>query len=91
MDELDRRRVYARGYNAGRKGAWPDHRPPKPPDDMVRELFIALQGLRDAVDSEIATFDQDDPFVEKLGQWVDKSDLAFERVGRWLCSQPTAE
>lgn len=81
------KRAYSRGFNAGRKGAWPLHRPPVPLNEDVKELMEALRALRDGVDSELATLCPDDEWVERLGPLVDQADHAFERIGEWLSAK----
>lgn len=76
---------YSRGYNAGRAGKWPAHRPPSPPDEAVRKLMAALTGLRDAVDSYLATSDPDDPELEAWFGWhIDATDEAMRVITLWL-------
>lgn len=82
--ELLRRRDYARGYNAGRRGSWPDHRPPTPPDEIVAAFMDATMKLRNAVDGELATLDGGDEWTKRLGPLVDAVDEQFIAIGRWL-------
>lgn len=80
----DHKRGYSKGYAAGRRGAWPLHRPPTPPHEAVRKLMDAAMGLRNAVDTHIAMLSEDDEFVQELGPLVDDVDAAFEEIGKWL-------
>lgn len=81
----DEKLAYGRGYNAGRKGGWPEHRPPMPPDELCRKVIAALRALRDGIDSELAKFSEDDEIVQKLGALVDDADTVFVEIGNWLC------
>lgn len=80
----DYKRGYSRGYWAGSRGAWPDHLPPAPPDDLIAELMAAAHKLRDAVDGELATLDKDDPWQTALGDGVDAVDEAMTAISSWL-------
>ncbi len=71
---------YGRGYTAGRKGFWPDHRPPTPPGYVTGALVRALRRLRDAVDSTLATFDPEDEIVTELGPLMDEATEALQKV-----------
>lgn len=84
------RRLYGRGYNAGVNGRWPEHRPPRPPDENVAAILKAAQELRDGVDGEIAMFDEHDPIAKKLGPLIDALDDELVKVRRWLVSPETA-
>jgi hypothetical protein len=76
--------AYSRGYNAGRKGVWPEHRPPMPPDETCRKVLEALRALRDGVDSELAKFDEHDEICMVLGPLIAQVDDVFEEIGDWL-------
>lgn len=76
--------AYGRGYNTGSRGRWPDHRPPKPPDEIISALMQAAQKLRDGVDCELATLDSDDEWTQRLGPLIDALDEQFMRVGKWV-------
>lgn len=78
------KRAYRRGYNARVHGNWPSHKPPTPPTPIVRNLMLALRGLRDSVDAACATFEPDDPFVLELNAPIDTADKALEAVTTWL-------
>lgn len=78
------KRAYGRGYNTGSRGAWPLHRPPRPPDEQIASLLDTLQKLRDGVDGFIATLDEDDDINLELGVLVDQADAAMRDVGEWL-------
>lgn len=85
----DEQRAYARGYQRGAK--WPDHKPPTPPDRVLRSLVRSLRELRDVVDSELATFGSDDPIEDRLGPLVESADKALAELGAWLKSQELEE
>lgn len=78
--------AYGRGYNAGAR--WPLHKPPYPPDPLVRELMESLRELRDTCDAFRATLEQDDPFGADLEPAIDRADAALISVGRWLKELP---
>ena len=80
----DLRRAYSKGYNAGSRGAWPDHRPPMPPDEVTSRIVEAALALRNAVDGEIACFLDDEPVVEAVGPRIDALDEALAGLGRWV-------
>jgi hypothetical protein len=84
----EEQRAYSRGYNAGRRNAWPDHLPPAPPDPVIRRLMAAMKMLRDDVDHMLATgiLDESDPVSLKLGAAVDECDAAAAAVTEWLKS-----
>jgi len=76
------RRAYQRGY--ARNHRWPEHRPPTPPDPLVRDLMEAATFLRDTVDNFCALLEPEDEWVEKLGPGIDRLDEAMTRLGLWL-------
>ena len=78
------RRAYYRGYAAGSRGRWPDHRPPLPPHDLIRRLMQAAQQLRDDCAAGCATFDPDDEFTRLLAPSIDAMDEAMAAVTEWL-------
>lgn len=84
MPTTPEQRAYARGYNAGAKKAWPEHKPPLPPDPLIAEMMKAAIALRDAVDGEMATFDEGDEMAERLYAKVDALDEAMRRLTLWL-------
>lgn len=77
-------RGYARGYEARRRDAWPEHRPPTPPDARVAALLKAAIDLRDATDAGCATFDPVDEFVVTLNSAIDALDAELRRWAEWL-------
>ena len=78
------RMTYGKGYNAGKRGSLPDHRPPVPPHEVIASLMTALRNLRDKADSACAMLDPEDEFVQKLGPGIDEADAALSAVSRWL-------
>lgn len=84
-DKLAERRAYARGYSRGAR--WPEHRPPAPPEPIVAHLMAAATRLADAVDGELATLLEDDPWQQKLGNPMDDLRAAMVQVTRWLKQQ----
>ena len=78
----EEKRAYGRGYNA--RNRWPEHRPPCPPNEIVAGLMEAIRKLRDAVDSYLATIDEDDELQDMLGPAIDDVDCAMVKLSRWL-------
>lgn len=76
--------AYARGYNKASQKGWPAHKPPLPPDPIVAEMMAAAKALRDAVDAEMATFEEGDEMAERLYAPVDALDAAMRRLTLWL-------
>ena len=74
--------AYQRGYAAGAK--WPDHRPPYPPELLVRQLMVATRMLRDEADAQCATLSPDDEFVVAFDKPIERVDDALEAIGKWL-------
>ncbi|MCH8147384.1 MAG: hypothetical protein IH987_05225 [Planctomycetes bacterium] len=75
---------YSRGYNAGSRGSWPDHRPPAPPNELVALAMAAARELRDEADVQIATFCEDDPMTLAIGAKIDEFDRQMQKIGAWL-------
>ena len=80
----EERLAYQRGYHTGSKRAWPEHRPPTPPDEIVAALIRAGSALRDQADRTISTFDEGDVIVHELGPAIDAYDEAMAELGRWV-------
>jgi len=76
--------AYQRGYTAGSRNSWPAHRPPLPPDPVLRRLIEAVTRIRDTADGMQAVFSPDDEVVVTLGRMIDEADAAAESVTRWL-------
>lgn len=77
-------KAYSRGFYRGSRGAWPEHRPPAPPHEVLRPVIEAAQRLRDGADGICATLMDDDDFVKELGPLVDVFDEAMTKYGEWL-------
>ena len=84
----DYKRGYSKGYFAGSKGAWPDHRPPEPPHALFAGIMRAAQDLRDAIDAEISTFGEDDEVTRRIGPYIDAFDGQQEFLSGWLREEP---
>lgn len=83
---------YARGYYTGSLKAWPDHRPPLPPEERIAHLIVAATALRDAYDIICATFDEGDEIVDQLAPKVDAFDAAMSALGKWVrAAAPSSE
>lgn len=80
----EEKRAYCRGYGAGRRGCWPEHRPPSPPNELVADLLAALRGLRDGYDTMCATFSPDDEIVTQLDPLIERADNVMQRVTEWV-------
>lgn len=78
------KRAYRTGYNAGSRGAWPEHRPPMPPGNKLRALVLAARELRDAADCICAVLDDDDEFVKMLAPRIDEMDYVMIAWSSWL-------
>ena len=83
----DYKKAYSKGYNAGARGLWPEHRPPHPPHELIGRLMDSVLKLRDAVDGELATLDKDDPWQTILGDPMDIVDELLVEVGVWLTAE----
>lgn len=79
----DEKKGYTRGYQSS-ADRWPLHRPPLPPDPIIRNLMDALQKLRDEYDTMCATFDANDEIVLKLNEPIARADAALSAVSTWL-------
>jgi hypothetical protein len=84
----DEKRAYAKGYNAAQRHAWPEHRPPVPPEPVLAALVKALSGLRDVADDLCATLDEEDPVAARLAPLVDVADEAMAGLTAWLTARP---
>ena len=79
---------YARGYYAGIRGRWPEHKPPFPPTPVLEEIFRKAVALRDEADTIQATFSPDDETGMRCAALVDEFDEAMEAVTKWLKEEP---
>lgn len=86
---VEYRRAYSKGYAAGSKGCWPEHRPPTPPDPISSSIISTANALRDEADGFIATIDADDPIAVALGEKIDAFDAAMTELSKWLKSPAT--
>ena len=84
--QRDKNRAYQRGYANCLKGSWPEHKPPFPPDEIVRAMFEAARKLRDAADNAIALDGPPEESVleKELGPGIDAIDAASEALTEWL-------
>ena len=88
IEDRELKRAYSRGYNAGRAGYWPCHRPPLPPEPHVQALMEALSELRDVADTITAVLEPNDEFSIILGPRIDQANNALMQVSNWLEKQP---
>ncbi len=87
----DEQRAYSRGYQAGIRGRWPEHKPPEPPNEIIAGIMHATSELRDAVDSQLAMFGDDDEINIALNPKFAAFDEAMATVTQWLKSETDAE
>lgn len=80
----EEKRGYSRGYIAGSRSRWPEHRPPLPPDPLIRRLMEAARTIRDGHDSLLATLGPGDEFEQQLVPGIDALDAAMRDVTEWL-------
>lgn len=78
------KRAYGKGYNAGSRGAWPAHKPPVPPDEIIGPILRRCIALRDQVDASLATLCDDDDLVLEMSPLVDELDAALAGLGQWV-------
>ena len=86
MPTIEEKRAYSRGYAAASRHAWPEYRPPHPPVEVIAQLMESAKALRDAVDTELAMLDPEDPWQESLGTPMDAVDESMIAVSVWLAS-----
>ncbi len=79
----DYHRGYNKGYCAGRKGAWPEHAPPSPPDALIESLMAAAKALRDEADFICSIIEADDDFAVRLEPRIDAVDEALKAITRF--------
>lgn len=60
MRSREERLAYARGYNMGRRSAWPMEIASKIPETAYRDLAVAARELSYSIDSWLAGFDDRD-------------------------------
>lgn len=85
METSPTQKAYMRGYYRGSKGAWPDHRPPLPPDTTIAAIIRCARALRDAVDGQLAmSCGEDDERESLFGPKIDAFDEAMKECGRWV-------
>lgn len=83
-EQRERQRAYARGYNAGRAGKWPNGIPPMP-NELMLQLATAARLARDILDGELACLSPDDePWVSRFNPAIDAVDDALTRIDRWM-------
>lgn len=80
--------AYTRGFTRGARGAWPLHKPPYPPEAIVRAMMAAAAELRDAVDTACAQFDPKDDFVTEVAPKIDALDASMSALTEWLLTRP---
>lgn len=82
--------AYQRGYAAGIRGRWPEHKPPLPPNEIIADLLLALREIRDHLDGELATID-DPEWEAAFGPIIERADTAAQLVTEWLLSAPPSD
>lgn len=78
------KRAYQRGYHRGSRSAWPEHKPPLPPDDIVYPVMQAARRIRDEYDDFLAVLGEEDEFEKVIGPLIDQLDAAMTKYGEWL-------
>jgi hypothetical protein len=84
LKSTEEKRAYAKGYNTGRAGRWPDGVPPIP-NEYIYQLAKAAKLARDLLDSEIAMSDGE--LESKFGPAIDAVDAALEDITTFALSQ----
>lgn len=84
MASRDYLRGYSKGYAAGKKGAWPEYKPPNPPQEQVQALFVAAKNLADATQNVLNAIIPDDEIFIELKNKLDSVDGAFCEISSWL-------
>lgn len=87
----EQRLSYSRGYSAGIKCIWPEHRPPAPPEDLINGFYKAAMALRNAADNICASIDEEDEFAKELSPKIDNLDMEFKKLTLWLSKTETFE
>ncbi len=80
----EEQRAYSKGYAAAGRHAWPAHKPPLPPDEVVRGIITAAQMLFDKADSLQAGYEEDDELIEPLRCALDDFGAAMTVMTKWL-------
>jgi len=83
----EERVVYRRGYQTGKRNGWPDHKPPLPPDKILRAILVSSNSLRDEVSNwlgSISTEIEGDPVWEGFQERLDDFDDVMEDLSDWL-------
>lgn len=88
-DELTR--AYLKGYYAGSRGRWPNHKPPNPPQEQVLALFVAAKDLADAANDVLSVIIPDEDIFIALKNQLDSVDSAFSEISKWLRDQGAKE
>ena len=83
LDRADRN-AYSRGYQQAIANRWPLHKTPYPSEPIIGELVAALRALRDAIDGELAKFEENDPLNAALSPFIERADKAQTAVALWL-------
>jgi hypothetical protein len=91
MAATDYQRGYSKGYQRGRNGTWPDYVPPAVPCEIVDALRLALVNLRNAIDAQLAVFDEDDPLNLALSQHIDAATQALSRLTHYATTGDTKD
>lgn len=76
--------AYQRGYNAGRSRKWPEHLPPAPPDNIVKEILDAARRLCNAADAFQATWDEDDEGMKPLRDAIEEFNEKNGLISQWI-------
>lgn len=81
----DYKRIYMRGYNAGSRTAWPEHKPPAPPEAVIAELIETGRALRDRLDTLLSQgYFEEGSERRSMDAEVEAFDKAMGNLSRWL-------
>ena len=78
--KTEAQKEYLRGYWAGLRHKWPEHRPPMPPKQIVAEALQAAIGVRDALDGLIASFEEGGEEEIKYGKYIESFDESMKKI-----------
>jgi hypothetical protein len=76
---------YSKGYAAAARRAWPSHKPPLPPDEILKPIIETALAMRSEIDHQLAvTFESDDPLALAIYEKIDAFDDAMSHLSAWL-------
>lgn len=81
-------KAYSRGYYAAVNRYWSKHKPPEPPNKVLANILASFVALRNQIDGEMATFEEDDEMVLRLDPFISRADESFIELSDWLAEPP---